>query len=144
MRFVCCPRNRNALPSVCLFPTGLNVTLNDQFPAKRIESARYPVVQLCTPLHLLVFALFFSFFRLLPRVSRHLTSLCNVLPFLSFFLSFFFFFFNLFIHSSVLMQQSSRLFFQFSFDLGEGINQFIYLSLKVDTENREKRENTRR
>ena len=64
---------------------------------------------------------------------------------LSFFLSFFFFFFfNLFIHSSVLMQQSSRLFFQFSFDLGEGINQFIYLSLKVDTENREKRENTRR
>ena len=96
VRFVCCPRNRNALPSVCLFPTGLNVTLNDQFPAKRIESA---CPYNCTRLHLCVFSPFHFFGCCAPYVTCFSTP--DVLPLQRARFLFSFFFFP-FICSSIL------------------------------------------
>lgn len=125
VRFVCCPRNRNALPSVCLFPTGLNVTLNDQFPAKRIESA---CPYNCTRLHLCVFSPFHFFGCCAPYVTCFSTP--DVLPLQrARFLFSFFSFFLLFVRPFwQLMQQSSCLFFRLSLDFREAINQlFLFI-----------------
>lgn len=77
-----CPRNRNALPSVCLFPAGLNVTLNDQFPAKRIESTRHDSAIQWHRLLLCVFSPFRSLGCCAPYVPRFSTpdafTMCSI------------------------------------------------------------------